>query len=254
MPGQPPSSGSPAPGRLRRLVVEGVRYWAGRFAGQSYQEYQAARYERLWQADPKHFSHPDRTFQLEYCRAHGLAPEHRFLDFGCGPVAAGLHFVRFLAPGRYFGADISSQALAHGEAALHAAGLADRAPTLVHLDPPGSLDALRGTGFDLVWAQSVLTHMAPHQITRLIGALPDLLAPGGKLLATAYLGRRTRRIAFKDWGYDVDFYTALAASTAMSCEVHDDFRHPHPFEPPGYRMTMLAFTPPAADGVSRAGH
>jgi SAM-dependent methyltransferase len=240
-PPEPHVTPAPAPGRRRRRAVEAVHYLGSRLAGKSYPAYQAARYDRLWRAQPDHFSHPDRSFQLDYCRRRGLAPDHRLLDFGCGPLAAGLHFLRYLAPDRYFAADISARALALGRARVEAAGLADRRPTLLLLAPPDSLTPVRGLACDMVWAQSVLTHMAPGQIESLVAELPGILAAGGQLLASAYLGDRCRRISFKDWGYTSEFFADLARRTGTVVELLTDFRHPRPFEPPGYRMRMLRF-------------
>lgn len=239
-----PVAGSLPPHRWRRLVAEGARYWANRLSGDSYENYQEMRYDRLWRADPRHFSHPDRTFQLDYCRARGLIAAHRLLDFGCGPLAAGKHFVSFLDAGNYVGADISAVALAHACDAVRAEGLDAKAPAFIHLPASGALGAMAGLGVDMIWAQSVLTHMSPAQVSDLLRVLPRVLRPGGSLLATVYLGDRTRQKSFKDWGYRFDDLDVLARRSAVRCELLDDFTHPRPFEPAGYRMRMLRFTPP----------
>ena len=38
--------------------------------------------------------------QLEFLQREGLTPEATLLDVGCGCLRAGVHFVRFLEPGR----------------------------------------------------------------------------------------------------------------------------------------------------------
>ena len=52
--------------------------------------------------------------QLEFMRAQGLQPQHRLLDLGCGSLRAGIHFVRYLDAGRYYGLDHNQSLLDAG--------------------------------------------------------------------------------------------------------------------------------------------
>ena len=36
---------------------------------------------------------------------HGLKPEHKLLDVGCGPLRGGIKFINYLEPGNYYGVD-----------------------------------------------------------------------------------------------------------------------------------------------------
>jgi SAM-dependent methyltransferase len=228
---------------LATWAREGIRYAGCKLRGQTYLEYQAHRYGRLWRRDPDHFSSADRSFQLDYCRAHGLTPDMRFLDFGCGPLAAGVHLIRYLDPGRYVGADIAASALELGREAVARAGLADRDAELVHLPASGSLAALEGRTFDFVWAQSVLTHMSPESITGLARALTPMLTPNGACYASFYLARSgARRQAFKDWSYDRAFFARLARTSGLRCDVLDDFNHPRPIVRRNQVMAVVRIT------------
>ena len=44
-------------------------------------------------------------FQLEFMKVIGLKPHHEFLDIGCGPLRAGIHFIEYLDKRKYFGFD-----------------------------------------------------------------------------------------------------------------------------------------------------
>src|SRR3569833_897060 len=44
-------------------------------------------------------------FQLELMRSRGLLPTSTLLDIGCGPLRAGIPFIRYLDTGYYFGFD-----------------------------------------------------------------------------------------------------------------------------------------------------
>ncbi|MEU2424160.1 class I SAM-dependent methyltransferase [Streptomyces sp. NPDC007851] len=226
--------------RARRLT-ETWRYALCRLQGRSYLRYQQQRYDRLWRDDPQHFSSSSRQFQLDYCLGHGLRRDMRLLDFGCGPVAAGLAMIRYLDPGGYVGADISRMALELGADRIAAAELSERRPELVLLPATQWLAPLARRSFDMIWAQSVLTHMAPNDAETLISAVPGMLTPTGCLLATFYLhdANGPRRADIKDWSYDLGTLANYAESAGLQASLLDDFRHPRPYVRHGHHMAML---------------
>lgn len=48
------------------------------------------------------------ALQFNFLKNRGLKPEHYFLDAGCGSMRGGVHFIDYLHPFHYFGADINS--------------------------------------------------------------------------------------------------------------------------------------------------
>ena len=67
--------------------------------------------------------------QMEFMRSRGLLPQHRLVDIGCGSLRGGVHFVRYLDPGNYYGLDHNQSLLDAGHGIeLAAAGLQDRVP------------------------------------------------------------------------------------------------------------------------------
>lgn len=67
--------------------------------------------------------------QFEALRAHGLRPEHRLLDLGCGCLRGGVHFVKYLAPGHYYGLDVSRSLLDAGIQEIALSGLEEKLPS-----------------------------------------------------------------------------------------------------------------------------
>ena len=49
--------------------------------------------------------------QFDYATGHGLKPEMRMLEIGCGNLRAGRLFIDYLEPGNYYGIDISPDIL-----------------------------------------------------------------------------------------------------------------------------------------------
>jgi SAM-dependent methyltransferase len=125
--------------------------------------------------------------QFEYLVGAGLTPRTRLVDIGCGSLRGGVHFVRFLDPGNYFGLDLNESLLAAGwEVELAALGLQERLPR-DHLIADDRFDIGRfGVQFDMALAHSVFTHLpAPHVRTCLEEVARHLVI-GGRLFATYF--------------------------------------------------------------------
>jgi SAM-dependent methyltransferase len=130
--------------------------------------------------------------QLEYLTEQGLQPQHTFLDIGCGPLRGGVHFIRYLEAGRYFGVDKNAGVLETArEVELPRYGLQDKQPTLVVME---NFDfASLGRQFDYAWAQSVFTHLPLNSIIRCVMNLERVLAAGGRFYATFYENEQGKR-------------------------------------------------------------
>ena len=49
--------------------------------------------------------------QFDYLKSKGLEPQHTFLDIGCGPLRGGIHFIRYLDAGNYYGVEKNAEVL-----------------------------------------------------------------------------------------------------------------------------------------------
>jgi SAM-dependent methyltransferase len=186
--------------------------------------------------------------QFDYLVAHGLRPEHYLLDVGCGPLRGGIHFVRYLEPGRYYGVDRDEDKLIAGrEVELQEQGLLDKRPTLVVMDDFG-FERLRQT-FDYALAQSVFTHLTVNQIQRCVMNMEKVLRPGGKFFATFYENPKgkwnlepveQKRGIFTHFDrdffhYDFATFEWIAEGTSLSVENLGDWDNPR-------NQKMLVFT------------
>jgi SAM-dependent methyltransferase len=100
--------------------------------------------------------------QLDFLRSVGLTPESTLLDIGCGPLRAGVPFIRYLAAGNYAGFDFNASIVNAARFIVNVnADLAAKRPTLLRIDD----FAVAGMGrrFDLALAFSVLNHCNEHQ-------------------------------------------------------------------------------------------
>lgn len=123
--------------------------------------------------------------QARFLIDQGLRPEHQLLDVGCGALRGGLHLIRHLEPGHYYGIDASADLLAAGEVELERHGLADRRPRLI-CDADFGIEAFEQT-FDYAIAHSLFTHLTINSILVCLQKVaPALGRPGGRFYATFF--------------------------------------------------------------------
>lgn len=202
--------------------------WRIKRQGGSYTDFYAVKMNRKAQRRGRTVNGrpEEKTFQLAFLQSQGLRSDTALLDYGCGAAAAGINFIRYLEPNCYTGADISQECIDLALAQVRHYGLEDKQPRFTHL-PGGALDSLAGTTFDVVWAQSVFTHMPSHAIKSLLVQLPNLLRPKAVFYATfAPTSGTYRRGRVKNFYYNPDSLVAMAREAGFLCEIVEEWIHP----------------------------
>jgi len=121
--------------------------------------------------------------QFDFLVERGLKPSHYFLDVGCGSFRGGVHFIRYLKPGHYFGIDKNKELLDAGRnVELKRCNLMERNPILVQMDN-FDFQSLN-TQFNYALAQSVFTHLPLNNIIRCVMNIEKALVQGGRFYAT----------------------------------------------------------------------
>jgi cyclopropane fatty-acyl-phospholipid synthase-like methyltransferase len=128
------------------------------------------------------------SLQFDFLKQQGLTPEHRLLDIGCGCLRGGIHFVRYLNRGNYYGLDINASLIAAGKMEIASAGLSDKSPTFLVNDQFefSKFDVK----FDFALALSVFTHLFLNHIARCLVETAKVLQPEGKFYATFFQAPR----------------------------------------------------------------
>jgi len=120
--------------------------------------------------------------QFEYLVKNGLKSHHFLLDIGSGSLRGGIHFIRYLENGHYFGIDKDFQLLESGKIELEENNLLDKKPVL-KLDDDFDFVSLNQK-FEYALAQSVFTHLHLSEIKKCIENVEKVLVDEGKFYAT----------------------------------------------------------------------
>jgi len=125
--------------------------------------------------------------QIDFLVSRGLRPQHRLLDIGCGSLRAGVKFVRYLDPERYFGTDINQSLMTAGyDIELTNERLTDKLPRS-HLVVDDGFDfSWCPVDFDFVLAQSVFTHLPLNFLRVCLERLHKVVLPGASFFATIF--------------------------------------------------------------------
>jgi SAM-dependent methyltransferase len=190
-------------------------------------------YEKLMRYRIKHHGpehavgHHDSDFgswQFWWLIRHaGLRPDDRVLDLGCGTGRLAKHLVPFLDRGHYTGLDISEEALDVARARVPGEVRRDRAPTLTR-NADLQLEEVDGE-VNLVWANSLLTHLPERDVVELLQHLPDVLAEDGQAFLTFF---DEPQQSAKDFGYLPAQIHEIAGNVPLHIRIvpQESFHHP----------------------------
>lgn len=196
----------------------------------NYHEYYAKLMKVRVQNDPKNavggLWDEMGKLQFNYLLKNGLKPEHRFLDFGCGALRGGLHYIGYLNAGNYEGIDISEDILREGKKFLKEANLEGKNPVL-HLVNDLSFRCVEGKKFDYIIAQSVLSHMPLKEIETSFVNIKKVMKPETIYFATFHDGGdKTFVKDFQDFYYPFSDLQQAGKRSGLRIELMNDYPHP----------------------------
>lgn len=124
--------------------------------------------------------------QVDFLREHGMRPEHRFVDIGCGSFRGGRFTIDYLDAGNYYGVDANRTVIEAGYDLELTDAQRDKLP-LSNLLANDRFDTVSfGVEFDYALAQSVFSHVSLNHVRLCLFRLAQAMRPGGKFYATFF--------------------------------------------------------------------
>jgi SAM-dependent methyltransferase len=166
--------------------------------------------------------------QFDYLVKHGLKPDLRMLEIGCGNLRAGRLFIDYLNSGNYYGTDISPDILLAAQRTLASESLQHKLPYLT-LVTDLKLEFLPDGYFDVVHAHSVFSHSPIEIIEECLAHVGRVMKPDGFFDFTFDRTEGTEhQVLHEDFYYRTQTLTALAAKHGLAGQFMEDWEKlPH---------------------------
>jgi hypothetical protein len=139
-----------------------------------------------------------------FLKAYGIDPLQKVVDYGCGSLRIGMHFIDHLAARRYWGVDVTRRFFEDGVSLLDPKMIHAKAPRLDVISDE-ILGEIRAWQPDFVFSVSVLMHVPPAEIETFLRKVTGLLAPGARAVVLFDQTPRNMQTAAMAWTYSESF-------------------------------------------------
>jgi ubiquinone/menaquinone biosynthesis C-methylase UbiE len=226
---------------LRRLIRDARLRTTARDHVSYYREVMRADIEEM-SADGAIGSHGKTSWlrvgkmQFDYLVRHGLTPQDRVLDIGCGNLRLGWRLIGYLEPGHYYGIDISPEILLAATDTLAEQRLQSKLPHL-SLVKDLTFAFLPDAYFTVVHAHSVFSHSPIEVIDECLRHVGRILHPKGFFDFTFDRTEKAEHnVLREDFYYQTETLVDLANRYGLKAEFMDDW------EQSGHKQSKLRIT------------
>lgn len=132
----------------------------------------------------------------------GVTGDSVVVDYGCGSLRLGQHFIRLLRPGCYMGLDVSNDFIAMGLDLMEASELEEKQPKFGQIDDDASVATARDMSPDLVFAHGVHFHIHPDELPRFYSNIEAIAhKPGARVVINTQISSKPLRYHSRGWAW-----------------------------------------------------
>lgn len=130
----------------------------------------------------------------------GVTTDMRCVDYGCGSLRIGQHAIRYLDVGNYWGVDVTDVFIAEGLKLIDPKLIEARKPQFGTIDD-GLLARIRVWEPDFIFANAVLVHVPPAELTLFFKRIQSIMTRRSKVVIIYISSERTKRVKSMNWAY-----------------------------------------------------
>jgi SAM-dependent methyltransferase len=141
-----------------------------------------------------------------YLRESGIKPAARVIDYGCGSLRIGAHFIRFLDSGNFVGLDVTQDFYKIGKTEIGTHLLQAKMPRfgVIAEDEIARSEAF---GADLVYSNAVCYQVHPEERGTYFSNLSRLAhKPGAQVMFNCMLADEPVRYGHRSWAWPLESY------------------------------------------------
>jgi hypothetical protein len=132
----------------------------------------------------------------------GLTPEDSCVDYGCGTLRIGVHAIRYLAPGRYWGLDIDQTLLDTGAELIGKELMQEKRPEL-RIIAPDTVKEAAAAKPALLYSTAVMIHVHPDELEEYFGNILTIIGPSGTAIITGKWSAEGMQYSRKSWAHSL---------------------------------------------------
>jgi hypothetical protein len=157
----------------------------------------------------------------------------RVVDYGCGSLRVGAHFIRDHDPECYFGLDVTNDFYEYGKELIGEELLRQKRPRIATICPE-SLEAAAAFAPDILVSTACAFHVHPDEKGVYIENIKRIAhRPGARIVFDTKLMPHLQRYNDAAWARPLDFYTEAMAPMTL-----EPVSRITPLERHGYMMEM----------------
>jgi hypothetical protein len=160
--------------------------------------------------DPADFRKRGRK-EFDWFRLRNLRRDMACIDYGCGSLRVGQHFIEYLDSGRYLGLDIVDSLYRDGLTMIDGKIIARSQPRFLVISDE-ALQRASAARPDLIFATAVLQHVPPKELSMFFGNVIGLMHATSTAIVHFRPAATTARIGANAWAHSpVSLISAIAA-------------------------------------------
>jgi SAM-dependent methyltransferase len=156
---------------------------------------------------------PDRDFRKigkppfkRYKELFADTPDKRVVDYGCGSLRVGVHWIEFLDPGNYMGLDVTRDFIDIGIGLVGEELVAQKKSRFAAISDASVAEAA-GLGADLVFSHAVSYHVHPDEFPTYAANLAKIAAkPDAVMAIDAVLAPIHTRYRMRGFAHPLEYY------------------------------------------------
>lgn len=122
---------------------------------------------------------------FERLREWGLTEDDTCVDYGCGTLRVGLHVMKLLRPGRYWGLDIAKCLLDEGQNLVGHELLAQKQPHLRVISGEALAEAAEAKP-TFLFSTNVMSHVYPEELPEYFDNIMSIIGVSGQAIIDSY--------------------------------------------------------------------
>jgi hypothetical protein len=173
----------------------------------------------------KEFGDPDSSVELLV--SHGLRPEHVLVDYGCGSLRSGVHYMNYLNPGNYWGMDVADTFFTMGLEMIDAQLLKEKQPNLRVIGDE-SLREVQSKQPDYLISLGVVQHVPREELVEYFSKVLGLLSGEALAFVACNISDDYQQKSSRTWLHRKDEIEATIQKLGATPEF---ITHEHPRKP-----------------------